>query len=929
MRKLGISLILCSLSLLVYAQNKGTIKGILQDSSSKQILSFATVTVFEAKDTSLITYRLSDPTGKFQVPGIPLNIQCRMVITAQGYHTFRKEFILTKEQSQLDLEIIRMAIQPLQLEDVTVIAERPPVVMRNDTLEFNAAAFKSLPSALVEDLLKKLPGVDVDLDGNITVKGKKVNRLLVDGKEFFGGDHKLATRNLPANIVDKVQVTDDKEELESNPQMTRDEVGQVLNIKLKKAIRQGWFGKAYAGYGTNDRHETGAIVNIFKDTAQLSLLGYSNNVNKPSFDARDIQQIGGFNRSGINTMSASSDGSFSINGNSFGGGGAGIQESKGGGFNYNNIFAKKFTVNLQYFFGQVRTDFQQFSNTQKFFDDTVITNIGSNLRNSLNRNHRIAGSMIWKKDTLTTVTFRPGLSLSNNRTLMDYESVLDDNYKGRIISNSGQNNSTIKSYNFSESLSASHRYRNKKGRFLNVTSNFSVGNDHNNTFNDYLYTFYTNSVADDSVVNQLKKNENKNLRADANFNFTEPLNKSLTLILTNQVNYLQEDNIQGYYYKDYGTGKYDVFNSLYSNGIERAGWRNTLSGTVSIKLKKWVFRPGINLYVARLNNTYTKNPQVEQDGIYVYPSLSVNWNSFNFNYRANISEPSAYDLQQVIDISNPLFQSYGNPNLQPAYNHNLNAGYYKYSPKGNSLNVNVNMSFTTNSILRETLLDSRRVQETRSFNIDGTRSVFVNAFYNRQYKFNKKFRMSLAPGLNGNYRKSFVSFNGKLSSVENTSVYGSFRASFNYKDIIEVNQRYAVNNSKARYEDHSRYKNVDFTSQSSESELVVRWPKHFVWENLVNYAYNPRVGKGIKKSTVRWNAGLSYLFLKEDKGQLKFAVVDLLDQNVNISHYTYENNIMDTQAVTLHRYFMLSFIYNIRTFSGGKVGGKDRTFGFF
>jgi hypothetical protein len=218
------------------------------------------------------------------------------------------------------------------------------------------------------------------------------------------------------------------------------------------------------------------------------------------------------------------------------------------------------------------------------------------------------------------------------------------------------------------------------------------------------------------------------------------------------------------------------------------------------------------------------------------------------------------------------------------------------------------------------MLDSRRVQETRPVNIDGTKSLYGNVSYNRQYKFNKKFRMSLAPGLNANYRRSFVSFNGKQSMVENTSRYASLRTSFNYKDVIEFNERYAINRSISNYEDQIRYKNVAFTSQTSESEIVIRWPKHFVWENLINYSYNPRVGTGIKKTIVRWNAGASFLFLKEDKGQVKFSATDLLDQNVSISHYSYENYIVDNQTTTLHRYFMLSFIYNLRTFSGGKVG---------
>ena len=211
--------------------NSGAIKGLLKDSSGKQVLSLATVTVFIAKDTSIVTYRLSDPTGNFKIPGIPLNVTCRVLVSFSGYRTFRKDFLLSKENPQLDMGTIILKNETTNLEEVVVFAERPPVSVRKDTIEFNASAFKTLPSALLEDLLKKLPGMDIDADGNIIVKGKRVNKLLVEGKEFFGGDPQIATKNLPANIVDKVQVMNDKEEMERNPETPEEEIHQTRLVR--------------------------------------------------------------------------------------------------------------------------------------------------------------------------------------------------------------------------------------------------------------------------------------------------------------------------------------------------------------------------------------------------------------------------------------------------------------------------------------------------------------------------------------------------------------------------------------------------------------------------------------------------------------------------------------------------------------------------
>jgi len=292
MRLTIVTILISLFSLNAFSQ--GTLKGKIADSAGKQPLGLATITVFKAADTAIITYRLSNPEGEFKIPGLPLGLNCRAVISFSGYRVYRGEFTLTAAQPQLDWGTILLPPDSKSLDEVLVIAERPPVTVRRDTIEFNASAFKTIPNALVEDLLKKLPGVQVDADGNITVNGKPVNRIQVDGKNFFGDDPKMATRNLPANVIDKVQVTDDKDELLRNGDDNVNNVGKVINITLKKGVKKGWFGKLYAGGGTTDRYEAGGIANIFRDTLQVSVLGYLNNLNKPGFGFTDLMQTGGF-----------------------------------------------------------------------------------------------------------------------------------------------------------------------------------------------------------------------------------------------------------------------------------------------------------------------------------------------------------------------------------------------------------------------------------------------------------------------------------------------------------------------------------------------------------------------------------------------------------------------------------------------------------
>jgi hypothetical protein len=919
-------------SLLIGAQaqnNAGVIKGTLKDSSNKQVLALATVTVFLAKDTSIITYRLSDPSGNFRIPGLPLDVSCRVLISYSGYRVVRKEFLLNKENNQLDLGTIFLVNDPKSLDEVIVLAERPPVSVRKDTIEFNASAFKTLPSALVEDLLKKLPGIDVDQEGNITVKGKTVNKLLVDGKEFFGGDPKIATKNLPANIVDKVQVMNDKEELERNPDIPESEIGQVINIKLKRAIKQGWFGKAYAGAGTDNRHEVGAIVNIFRDTTQVSVLGYSNNINKPGFGISDVQKIGGFQRSGYSSMMVMSDGGFALNGVSFGGTGQGLQRSTGGGINFNNQFGKKVTLNLQYFYGQINSEFNTISHQQRFFKDTILSTFSTSNSESVSINHRIGGTVIWKIDSFTTLNIRPGITLSNNRNFRQGETGTEENYRGRINSSTSTNRGNGKTENFSHNIFLTRTFR-KRGRMFTVSSDFSSMDNDNDNYNDGLFVFYEAGLPDDSLVNQLRRTGGNNTRSSTNFSFSEPLSKKLTLRLSHISEFLKEDNTTDFFSKDVISGKYDQFNQTFSNGIQREGWKNTSSVSVNFRHKKLSLNPGINFLAASFNNYYTKNPKVAQRFDYLYPSLSINLGSFSLGYRAYIQEPRANDLQPVIDISNRFYQQFGNPDLKPSFTHNININAYKFNPKtGNSYSVYVNGGFVDNAAARETTIDRNGVQSSRPINVDGIYNFSGSLNYNYQYKLNKSFRLSVRPSLYGSFNKNFISVNRNFSEQDNLSVYSSVLLGLNYMDKIELNQVYRHNYRQTTYEKVGAYKDLYVLSHTLESEVVIRMPKHVVWENLINYNYNPQVGPGIRKSSVRWNAGVSYLFLKEEKGQLKLSVYDLLKQNINVYRNTGENYISDVQNTTLTRYFMLSFIYNLRTFSGGKVGGKERGMFFF
>lgn len=908
------------------AQDKGLILGKLADSTGKQSLALATITVFKAKDTAIITYRLSDPQGAFKVPGLPLNVPCRAVISFSGYHAERKEFTLTEQTPQIDFGTIHLTNTAQSLDEVLVIAERPPVSVRKDTIEFNATAFKTLPTALVEDLLKKLPGVDVDKDGNITANGRPVNRILVDGKNFFGGDPKVATRNLPANIIDKVQVTDDKDQLDENPDINKSQLGQVINLRLKKSIKQGWFGKAYAGAGTDDRHEAGGILNLFRDTLQVSLLGYANNLNKAGFGMNDVVQTGGFNRSGFNSISISSDGGFALNGISFGGLGQGIVRSEGGGTNINTELSKKVSLNLQYFYGHNNSQFNQLSNTQQFFDDTVFTTRSTTRQESDEYTHRIGGSLRWKPDASTNIRFEPQLNLRKTVSERNLLTTAFSNYEPLLNESNNNQRLRLDETGYSHNFSYNHNFA-KKERTLYISHRLSIGNTDNNQYNDIEDTFYKTTPYS-NILNQLRDRDGSNFSTNLQVNYNEPLSKSLGLRFTNNIEYFKDKDLLNTYNKQPSGDTYDVYNVDLSNGVERSGIRNTTNTGLKWTVKKWTITPGLSVQSLNIENKYIKNPDLPQHFVYLMPNLSVNFKELSLSYNVNIKEPQATDLQPVTDNTNTLYQQLGNPTLVPTRSNNINLNYNKYNTK-NGINVYayINGSIDENAVIRERTVDNTGVQITRPINVDGIWRFNTNLSLSKQFKLKSNWQLTLRGSFWGDYNRNIIIVNSNRSTVKNWRINPSASFSFNWNDKLEFNQRYVLGYSSNKYASNA-FTDLDIVNHYSLTELIVRVPKHWVWESTFDYIYNPQTAPGVRKANLRWNAGINFLFLKEDKGQLKLSAYDLLNQNISVTRTTKENYIQDNQTTVLQRYFMLTFTYNIRNIGPSKVGGREKLFFF-
>jgi hypothetical protein len=928
-----------SLCLYATAFSQATIKGKLLDSTAKTPLSLATITVFKAADTAIITYRLSNTDGDFKIPGLPFDINCRMVVSFNGYSGYRKEFTIQAGNPVLDLGNINMTTSSKLMDEVVIFAERPPVVIKKDTVEFNASAFKTLPNALVEDLLKKLPGVQVDRDGNIVVNGKPVNRILVDGKTFFGDDPKMATRNLPANVIDKIQVTDDKEEMMRNGDDNPNNVGKVVNITLKKGVKKGWFGKLYAGAGTQGVYEAGGIANIYRDTLQVSLLGYMNNLNKPGFGYGELMQAGGLTRNRENTGGSSStsiwrssNGSgVSINGVNFGGqqNYGGVATSKGYGINLNHTPNKKRSFFAQYFRGNVSIDRTNITTTDQYIGDTIVNNntiLGGDI---VTNAHNMGIGARFKPDSVTNILINASYTIGqqDEQRISDVQS--NNNKLGALSAGNIFQYNPASTYSYRHGVIITLLSKTKKGRRISFSQNFDI----NNRFNDYsteynLRFLYPNVY--DSMLSQLRVERIPKKDVVTTFLLSEPISKKITVRFGARHEYSQIFNTINTFNKGTGSDKFDVLNPLLSSRSNRRGNRFLFTTGLEFKWKDLTITPTARILLQSFENHLASLPSaINQKKNSILPALGIVYKKLNFSYNKDIQMPGYNSLIPVLDNSNPYYIAKGNPNLLPTERHNMSVNYNYYNPK-TYFNTYVYLSgaITNNDIVQSVVVDSQGVQTSMPVNANGSKNVYINFNVNKQYKNNPKFIFSWNTGAGSGFNQSVQLYNNTNNRQSTFNFNNWFGINLNFNDKIEWNSSLSLGYNFTRYST-AIFKPINNRFTWVDNELIVRFPKHFIWETQFNADYNSNLPAG-NRTITRWNAALNYTMLKSEALVFRLSVFDILKTNINFRSSVNGNMVYTNRTNTLPQYFMLTATYNVRPYGAAKkkVGGRDGLFLF-
>ena len=909
--------------------HNGIIKGQAEDTLNHMSLKDAKITLTKISDSSFIRRTLANEDGSFSFEQLPLD-SFWVRISATGFASMKQKAVLTPTYRIYPLSPFYMGMAGSNLDEVVVVST-PPVTIKEDTTEFNASAFHVKPNSNVEDLIKKMPGIDVDGSGNIKAQGESVTRVYVNGKRFFGDDPKMATQNLPPDVVDKIQVFD---ALSDQSQFTGFDDGnrvKSINIITKKSAQVGYFGKIIGGGGrelsnsnTGGLYAGGASIHRFKGEQQISLLLQANNNNQQMFTTQDI--LGTSGRRGGGRGGA---------GGAFGGGGSGLTRTLAGGLNYRDQWGKNTSAYGSYFYNNQNTTNGSNALKQMFYSDTSLNNTQNVISNSVNKNqnHRIQFNIETTLDSLNSIIFRPNFSTQNtditNSSNTDIYKDVNGvrNYISRTNSNTYSHNN---GYNGNLDLLFRHKFA-KAGRTFSADVSWtgSSNDGHGSNFN-------ISNIAKENrkdTINQQYSSESKSNALSTTLTYTEPIAKYQLLQLAYNHSYSYSNSKRNTYNFDSTTMEYSTPNALLTNAFENKYSSDRATLSYLFNNSKINFSIGTGVQFGRQESINTsKNYDIVRNYTNMYPSANFRYvitktSNIRFNYQGRTSQPSVSQLQPLTDNSDPLNINTGNPDLKQSFSHSFRILYNDFNrQKNTNMFATINFSTTQNAIVNRVTLLANGGQSTKPVNLSGNYNL--NGYFNYGFpinspksnlNFSTNIGISKTPGLmiDSTQRSSLL-----LDTLHTNSYSYSFGETFkwttNLDSLFDINifttPAYTIN----KYTNQSQKANNYF---SQAIAVEASWYTHSGWMVSNNFTYT--YYRGIVNTSIPlWNISLSKQVLKDKRGEIRFSVNDLLNKNQGISQSTSATSIQQTTNLVLKRYAQLTFTYNIRNFAKQNQGGR-------
>lgn len=867
-----------------------TIAGKVNNDNSKPIEN-ATIYLLKQKDSSIINYTASNVSGSFSLKVNKQSEPSILKISTDGFQEFSKSFNTIDDN--ISLSSINLN-KNLTIDIDEVLITTAPIKVKKDTIEYNASYLKVKPDSKIDELLTQIPGVETDDSGSITVNGKPVNKILINGKAFFDNNGKIALQSFPADIIKKIQVTTSKTKEEEYTGRSPQGDSLTVNFNIDERKNKGTLNNISLGYGSNKRYEGQLFLTRFKNNSNIALIAASNNINVTGFSVDSFFDKGGKN-SNTNGKAVNS----------------GIMKTSMVGINYsdkigNDVDLDKLSANFN-------------DNNLETFSKTSRTTFLPDYK--LDRNNERSGSSNTKKldasadgtiriDALTRLIISTDFSNTSgdNFSNSSTTTLRDDNL---LNSNTNYTRGDSQQNKFSPKISLAKKF-NKPKRSLSASINnvFSAGESLN--YSNIETIFYQNP-GDNNYRNQSSNTKNSRSVFGADFKYFEPISDSATVSI--EVNYdyqkLNNDRIVNDYNVD--THQYSDFNALLSNKLYQSN--NFLKTALSYNLdkSKLSFRATASLKNSNLGVNSVQN----SDDIQFAKQFTLPEYNLKFTYRFDLSKtlevtnqagfslPSVNELNPYIDTSNPLVTEQGNQNLKSTWQNNSKINYRITNvEKNTNFFFNLNFNYINNDIVDYSYYDDSGKQFSSFANISGNKRFNFNSSFSKIYKWQKN-KLTLTPSFSAsyNYRKGFV--DGTLFNNEIYTFSPKFRFLLNLKDKLDLRSTLGINFS---YSDFNNY-NVGNTQIAKQNFTLGMtnyfFDKNLYFDNDFTYSGNSNLTADFNRKSYFWNSSVAYQFYKKQM-ILKFRVNDLLNQGQNATRTIGDNYVEDREDLVLRRYFMLS-----------------------
>jgi hypothetical protein len=918
-------LAICGLLFFVISANAQSIKGIVRDSTDNILLKNGSISVLRAKDSILVKYTRSNELGEFNITNLAAD-KYLMLITFPDYADYVDNFTLTKDQTK-DFGKINLLLKTRLLQEVIFKGEAVQVRVKGDTTEFDANTFKVQPNAKVEDLLKQLPGITVDKDGKITAQGETVTRVLVDGEEFFGDDPTLVTKNIRSDMVDKVQLYDDKSENAKFSGIDDGVRNKTINIKLKEDKKKGVFGKLDAGGGSDDFYTTQGLLNFFNNKKKFSVYSTYGNTRRTGLDWESSRKLG---VGGSSNIEISDDGGMMMY---FGGGddalggqsfyGEGVPKILNTGIHFDNKWKEdKHAINLDYKYGTLdNLGFKNTINQNNLPNNLLVNNTNNNFNNSLNQNK-------------FNIVYDFKIDTSSNLKLT-FENSIRDRSNNSTTLNSGFSNTDDlindgnRSFNenIAENKLATTLFYGKKFKKPGRTLTFRFNQNHSNSQSDGILNsdinFYENNVnTRTDIINQFKDNNQESENYKTSLTLTEKLSKTTSLSTNYDFSYTKSLSKLSSFNAD-ANGNYTQLDALFSNDLNFDV--NTHQGGLSLAYKKdkTSLTLGSKVAYSKLDQenliaktTFNRNftnfiPSIN----YIYSFTQQQ--RFTFNYTGSTRQPSINQLQPVLNNNDPLNITTGNKDLGIAFSQGFRIGYNNYKVlKERGIYMYLSYNFISNDIINNINTNQEGFSTVTFQNLkDKTPSNFYS-YIDFSSKIGKsKWRYSVELTGNGNTNYNVINTQLNQNTSYNVSTRFFLRKYTEKTNVeFEVSPGYQVNKSSLQ-----SLRDGNGNTLRSSIYFGFTLPKKLRITADGNYEFQQASSSfNTNFSQLIVNTSLEKTFLEKDNLKLSISGNDLFNQNAGFERSIFGNNITQTSFNNIQRYFLVSLAWDFSKFGSIK-----------